>query len=354
MASADLSLPKRPAQNLHTPLLQQRSVKTLTIFRALQVGDMLCAVPAMRALRGALPNARITLVGLAWAEQFARRFSNYIDDFITFPGHPAFPEQAAQEALVPLFYEEMRNRNFDLAIQMHGSGQISNRIVKGFNAKASAGYVEHDEGKESGNCFIKYPETGPEPLRLLQLVEFLGAPSAGTHLEFPITGQDRHELKLSGLDRDLVPNSYICIHPGARIRDKCWPPQCFAQIADRLASEFDCRIVLTGSAKEADLTSAVAAHMRHRPLNAASSISLGAMAALMSGSRLLVCNDTGVSHIAAGLKLPSVVIFSKADMQRWAPLDQQLHRCIWDPQARHVDEALAQARLLLATAGAAK
>jgi len=188
---------------------------------------------------------------------------------------------------------------------------------------------------------------------LLRLVEFLGARAAGADLEFPITGQDQEELKASGLDRGPTPDSTICIHPGARIRDKCWPPQCFAEVADRLASEFDCRIVLTGSAKEADLTAAVAAHMRHKALNAASPISLGAMAAIMGRSRLLVCNDTGVSHIAAGLKLPSVVIFSKADMARWAPLNQQLHRCVWDPEARHVDLVLAQARMLLAQASAA-
>jgi ADP-heptose:LPS heptosyltransferase len=88
--------------------------------------------------------------------------------------------------------------------------------------------------------------------------------------------------------------------------------------------------------------------MRNRTINAAAPISIGAMAVLMSRARLLVCNDTGVSHIAAGLGLKSVVIFSKADIARWAPLDRHNHRCIWDPDAERAPVVLQHARALLA------
>jgi ADP-heptose:LPS heptosyltransferase len=94
--------------------------------------------------------------------------------------------------------------------------------------------------------------------------------------------------------------------------------------------------------------------MRTKAVNAIAPISIGAMAGLMSRSRLLICNDTGVSHIAAGLRLPSVVIFGKADMERWSPLDQALHRCIWDPEGKRVAAALEHARMLLGQAGAVR
>jgi ADP-heptose:LPS heptosyltransferase len=323
------------------------NIKTVAVFRALQLGDMLCAVPALRALRTALPDAHITLIGLPWAEQFASRFNRYIDDFLAFPGHASFPEQPVREDLLPAFYESMRSRHVDLAVQMHGSGQISNRIVSAFGAKKVAGYTVNESHEFDREYFLKYPESGAEPVRLLKLAEFLGAPDTGAHLEFPLTGQDDDEMHQSGLGADAAPGSYICVHPGARIRDKCWSPQRFAEVADNLSDEFGVSVVLTGSAKEADLTAAVAGHMRNKAINAAGPISIGAMAALMSRARLLICNDTGVSHIAAGLSLPSVVIFSKADMQRWSPLDQDLHRCVWDPEGKRASVVLEHARMLL-------
>lgn len=333
------------------PLLHRFDPASLVVFRALQLGDMLCAVPALRALRTALPHAHIALVGLPWAQQFAERFRHYIDEFIAFPGHPLLPEQPVRQEGLAGFYAGLCARRFDLALQLHGSGDVSNDIVSGFGAGMMAGFCRGDAVMRERTVLFPYPETGTEPERLLLLVEQLGAgaatAAAGTQLEFPLSPRDEDELAASGLARGLEPGQYICIHPGARQRDKCWPPRHFAELGDRLAAEFGVKVVLTGSAQEADLTAEVARHMHQAPVDAAAPISIGAMAALMRDARLLLCNDTGVSHIAAGLKLKSVVIFSKADIARWAPLDRHTHRCIWDPGAERAAVVLQHARALL-------
>lgn len=329
------------------PLLHRLDVQSIVVFRALQLGDMLCAVPALRALRAALPSAHIVLAGLPWAAQLVRRFSAYLDEFLPFPGHPLLPEQPARHGELTAFYATVCARQFSLALQLHGSGDVTNHIVAGFGARAMAGHCRGAPVATDRTVLAPYPDTGAEPERLLHLTTRIGAPAAGTHLEFPLLREDEDELAASGLATGLEPNGYICIHPGARQRDKCWPPECFAGVADRLADEFGVRIVLTGSASEAALAQAVAGHMRAPAVIAAAPISIGAMAALMSRSRLLICNDTGVSHIAAGLGLDSVVVFSKADIARWAPLDRLRHRCIWDPGAERTAVVLQHARTLL-------
>lgn len=329
------------------PLLQQLKIEKLVVFRALQLGDMLCAVPALRALRTALPCARITLAGLPWAEQFAFRFRHYIDDFAAFPGHPAFPEQSVQEGHIPGFYCAMRARRFDLALQMHGSGEISNRVAHAFGARLLAGFVPGESAHHDSRRFLHYPKDGAEPLRLLRLVQHLGACAGTAALEFPITEEDREALRASRLTERLDNRGYFCVHPGARHRGKCWPLPCFAQVADALAEEYGLQPVLTGSPQETDLTATLAASMRTPALDTAGPLPIGAMAALVQGARLLVCNDTGVSHIAAGLKLPSVVVFSSADIRRWAPLDRELHRCLRDPEGIGAQAVLTQARALL-------
>jgi ADP-heptose:LPS heptosyltransferase len=330
------------------PLLHRLEIASVVVFRALHLGDMLCAVPALRALRASLPQAQITLVGLPWARQFAHRFHHYIDDFVPFPGHPLLPEQEVRHEELTPFYASLCARRFSLALQLHGNGAVTNEIVAGFGAQAVAGYCAGEAVATDHTVLFPYPEVGAEPDRLLRLVERLGASAAGDHLEFPVVQEDRQELEASGIAAGLVPGNYICVHPGARKRDKCWPPQRFAEVADRLAAEFGVGVVLTGSSEEADLAGEVARHMQARAINAAAPISIGAMAALMKNARLLVCNDTGVSHIAAGLRLKSVVIFSKADIARWAPLDRDRHRCIWDPDAQRSAAVLQHARALLA------
>lgn len=320
----------------------------LVIFRALQLGDMLCAVPALRALRSALPRTRIVLVGLPWATQFAERFPAYIDDFLAFPGHHALPEQQVKTESVASFYAAIHKHKFDLALQMHGSGEVTNAIVQSFGARCVAGFGAPMGNPGRDDYFFPYPDSGPEPLRLLALMEQLGAPPMGVQLEFPITQADEQELAASGVASGITPGNYLCVHPGARWRDKCWPPQLFARVADQLATQFGLAVVLTGSSNEAPLTAEVARHMRTAAVDAAVPLSIGAMAALMRRARLLLCNDTGVSHIAAGLRLRSVVIFSKADIRRWAPMDQQQHKCLWDPAGERASEVLDEARALLA------
>jgi ADP-heptose:LPS heptosyltransferase len=330
------------------PLLHRLDIQSIAVFRALQLGDMLCAVPALRALRNTLPEAHIALVGLPWARQFAARFAAYIDEFIPFPGHPALPEQPVRQGELKKFYQTMCMRRFSLALQLHGNGTISNDIVTSFGAEAVAGFNHGDAVQTERTVLLPYPDLGAAPQRLGAVVPGPGAAPNGEHLEFPLSAGDEQELADSALAANLAPDSYICVHPGARTRDKCWPPERFAEVADRLADEFGVAVVLTGSEREADLTARVAGHMRNRAIDAAAPISIGAMALLMSRARLLVCNDTGVSHIAAGLGLKSVVIFSKADIARWAPLDRHNHRCIWDPDAERAAVVLQHARALLA------
>src|SRR5690606_20365037 len=127
-------------ETLPAALLRQPGVERIAVFRALQLGDMLCTVPALRALRAARPDAHITLIGLPWAREFRQRFAALLDDFVPFPGFSGFPEQPADDRLLPAFIAAMRARRFDLVLQMHGSGGLSNPLVARFDAARVAGF----------------------------------------------------------------------------------------------------------------------------------------------------------------------------------------------------------------------
>jgi ADP-heptose:LPS heptosyltransferase len=68
--------------------------------------------------------------------------------------------------------------------------------------------------------------------------------------------------------------------------------------------------------------------MQARSIDLAGKTTLGGLAALVARARLVVCNDTGVSHLAAALRTPTVVIASGSDTRRWSPVDRTLHRVL--------------------------
>lgn len=306
--------------------------KSILVLRALQLGDMLCAVPALRALRRAAPRARIALVGLPWAAAFAARFDSYVDEFIEFPGYPGLPERAVDVRALPAFFESIQARRFELAVQLHGSGSHVNSVTALFGAERSAGFFMPGDPRPDPEGFVPYPRSGTEVERLLSLTEALGAPG-DTALEFPLREDDQAQWRSLSARHDLVPGGFVCVHPGARWPSRRWFPERFAAVADALASR-GLSIVLTGSEAERPLTAAVAAAMRRREaVDLAGRTSLGGLAALLSHAKLLVCNDTGVSHVAAALGVRSVVVATGSDVARWSPQDGGRHKVI----SVHVD-----------------
>lgn len=301
----------------------------IAVFRALQLGDMLCAVPALRALRAAAPKAAITLIGLPWAAEFTQRFRHYIDDFVAFPGAPGLPERSASADALDAFFRDMQSRRFDLALQLHGDGRLTNAIVRGMGAHRMAGFYTADKAI-AGAHFVLYPQRETEVRRLLRLIEALGAPTRGEALEFPINGSDWKELARLRVAYGLRPGEYVCIHPGARQTSRRWLPERFAAVADALAMQ-GLRVVLTGTDEEQLVTQAVARSMHAGVIDLCGQTSLGVAAALYAGARLVVCNDTGVSHLAAALCVPSVVIYTGSDPARWAPAPAERHRAVHAP-----------------------
>jgi ADP-heptose:LPS heptosyltransferase len=122
-----------------------REPKSIAIFRALMLGDLLCTVPSLRALRQTFPQTKMTLIGLPWAKGFAQRFSHLIDDFMPFPGYPGLPEITPDIEKIPAFFQEAQARKFDVALQMHGSGSYVNSIVSLFGAAHTGGFFFRGE-----------------------------------------------------------------------------------------------------------------------------------------------------------------------------------------------------------------
>ncbi len=272
----------------------------IAVLRALQLGDFLVAVPALRALRRAYPAAHIALVALPWTRALVARFPRYIDELVEYPGVPA---------------------RYDLVMQMHGDGSCTNAIALALGGKRTAGFYRRGNACPDRETFIEWDDHENEVLRCLRLAEKVGAHGESAELEFPLLQADIAEWRALGLGH------YVCVHAGSQLPSRRWPAERFAAVADWLAAR-GYRVVLTGGTGEAPLAKSVESAMRAVPVNLVGKTSLGALGALVARARLVVCNDTSLSHIAAAMRTPSVVIACGSDPRRWAPLDRELHRVL--------------------------
>jgi ADP-heptose:LPS heptosyltransferase len=321
----------------------------IAVLRALKIGDLICAVPAFRAFRAAWPDAVINLIGLPWAHCFARRYRCYLDGFHEFYGYPGLPERAPVLGRIPGFLSAMQEQHFDLVVQLHGSGSFVNPLVALMGGRRSAGFFLPGDYRPDPQTFLPWPNRGREIHRLLRLVEFLGLRTAGDRLEFPITAEDRAAFATLDRSAALSTGNYVCLHAGASVAERRWPIATFAAVGQALAG-VGLKIVLTGSSSEAELTSALAQKIGGDVLDLAGQTTLGSLAVVVEGARFVVCNDTAISHVADALGVPSVVLSTGDNPERWAPLDEQRHRVISDNEGVGAGRVIAEVEQLLNSA----
>lgn len=270
----------------------------------------------------------------------------YLDGFRTFPGYPGLPEIAPQVTRIPAFLRDLQNENYDLAIQMHGSGSIVNPLVMLFGARHAGGFfVPGDYCPDAERC-LPWPVEGLELRRLLKLVEHLGLPTHGEELEFPLRPGDYRSLFSVAEVARLKPGRFACLHPGASVPERRWPLQRFIEVARWLQTR-GLAVVLTGTANEADLANALQRALGETAIDLCGKTDLGSLAALLMGAKLLICNDTGVSHLADALHVPSVVVSTGNNAERWAPINRVLHRTLANVNGVQPAEVIQQAEQLI-------
>lgn len=317
----------------------------ICLLRALPgLGDLLCAVPAIRAIRRARPDVAITLVTLPVALGVACRFRHLVDEVVPFPGFPGLPDRRPAIRQVPGFLAAMQARSFDLAVQLHGSGQVTNEVVALLGARVMAGYrplgasaPDVDEAR-----FPEWREDEPEVRRWLRLVGLLGYRSDDARLELPLVDDADAQLDALlatvGAGGTMRARPVAVVHPGASTPERRWPAEAFADVGRRLARA-GLAVAVTGGVGERPLTAEVARLAGPDALDLGGRTTLDALGALVRRASVVVANDTGVAHVADALGTPSVVLFTATDPARWAALDRRRHVPLLGGSAATVAEA---------------
>jgi predicted lipopolysaccharide heptosyltransferase III len=136
----------------------------------------------------------------------------------------------------------------------------------------------------------------------------------------------RDRLEQYGVQRDT---GYCVIQPTSKFHTKEWTPSGFAEIAEYLETEAGYRVILTGGTGEKQKLEQVAAKCRTRPVILATS-SISELVWVIKEAKLFVGNDSGPTHLAAALNVPTIVLFGSSDSKVWYPW-KVAHQLVQNP-----------------------
>jgi ADP-heptose:LPS heptosyltransferase len=115
----------------------------------------------------------------------------------------------------------------------------------------------------------------------------------------------------------------VFLHPGSGSRRKVWPLERFTALAQTLEERAGARIlVILGPAEGVEARTAFEGAGPKAPVFV-KGLSILDLASVLAEGRLLVGNDSGVSHLAASLGLTTVAVFGPTDPGLWAPRSER-------------------------------
>lgn len=300
------------------------SVARIAVLRANGIGDYLFALPALCSLRTTYPDAELTVIGSPWQRSLEGR-PGPVDRFEIAPAlhgvrEPVRGERGASKAELESFFAGMREREFDLAVQMHGGGRNSNPFVNRLGARVTVGLRTPDA--EGLDRWLPFQYFQHEVVRYLEVASLAGAPPV-THVpRWTVTEEDRAKADV------VVPRegpAIAVLNPGAGSGRRRWPAEKFARVGDALAQS-GARVVVTGGDEDRLLTAGVRSLMREEAIDAAGKLGLEGLGALFERAAVVVSNDTGPLHLARAVDTATIGIYWCGNVINAGPLVNARHR----------------------------
>lgn len=290
------------------------------------MGDVLHAMPAVAAIRNALPNTRLGwVIERRWAELLLsgdgshatcgdRRLVDalHVVDTLAWRKRP-FTADTWYEVKRAL--GRLRTAKYELALDVQGAAK-SAVLARASGARLILGF-EHPR-EQLATIFYSKKVIGSAPHVIEQNLELCSA-IAGAALvpgPFDLPRSPHAERWCDKLLGDLKVARFAILNPGSGWGAKCWPADRFAEVARRFRN-MGLRSIVNIGPGEQELAAALtqSSDGAAQPV----SCSMSELVALARRASLFIGGDTGPMHLAAALHIPVVALFGPTDPARNGP-----------------------------------
>jgi ADP-heptose:LPS heptosyltransferase len=302
------------------------NVREILVVRLDNVGDVVMTGPALRTLKAALPEARITLMASQAGSRIAPLLP-WVDRVMTHRAvwqdlWGAVPQDAEEDSRL---VADLRERAFDAAVILTSFSQSP--WPPAYACWRAGIPLRIGQSTEFGGSLLsQWVQPSPREVhqvdRNLHLLEQAGFEPGGRELELVVPSE------LDGAARGLLRNAglgaedrFLAIAPFATCTARTYAPDRFAEVLRRLTTETRMPAVVLGGEREAGLAKSFLALTRGYPVHSlVGRATVAEQAAVIGRSALMLTNDSGPMHIADALGRPTVVLFSGTELEeQWRP-----------------------------------
>lgn len=317
--------------------------KNILIVRTDRIGDVVLTTPAINALRRAYPTARISVL-VAPAARDLVDGNVCLDEVLV---DDRRNEHKGLKGFLKLVWA-LRRKRFDLAVVLH-TKKRTNLMCFLAGIPVRIGYKNEKFGFLLNRPLEDMRHKGEkhEAQYCLDVVKALGIEADDLRVYLPVKEDDiqwadrfRQEHCTAGAVR------LIAIHAGASDPSKRWPESRFAQLMDALIDRYTAKVVMIGGFEISAVAQKIISLSKGGAVDLTGQTTVGQLAGLLARCDLLVSNDSGPVHVAAGVGTPVVSIFTRdqpgINPQRWRPLGEKT-RVVSVPPPRRRDVAFKKA-----------
>lgn len=303
------------------------AVRRVLVVRLDHLGDVLFSTVVFPPLRRLYPMAEITALVGPWAAPLLLHHPD-VDRVVSFR-NPWFDRKGASGWADTLgAVQFLRRSRFDLGLDLRGDPRIIALML--------AGGVRYRAGYGCGGAgFLLSRELDHPPglhqvdrnLRLIQALGWKGEAGDFRRPRVFVSGAEEEEARARLAALGVGEGGRrVALHPGASVAAKRWPAEHYASLAAWLSRRGGLRLLLLGGPEERDLAAEVAARSGVCPLSLAGELSLRGLMAVLKRCHLMIGNDSGPTHLAAALGVPTVALFTGTNRpSEWAPIGERVH-----------------------------
>jgi ADP-heptose:LPS heptosyltransferase len=296
-----------------------------------QLGDMLCVVPLLRALRARYPGARLDLMASP-VNQEVMLNSRLLDGVVLYDKRKFLRNGLIHPLALFRFIRSIRGL-YDMVLV---PGTVSTSFTSDFlafltGANVRLGVESLDGRANSSSYFFTTAEAldwrkdphRHQTLRNLDVARSLAMTVPDCSHELTLTPGEIEEGKRLGRAMRGSARLLIGFHPGAGKVPNRWPAEKFAELIDRLSETTGCAAFITSGPMDEDVVAGTLRVLKCQPQVIANQ-EIRRVASIITQADLYVTNDTGVMHISAGVGTPTLALFGPTDPLQWAPLGERI------------------------------